>query len=364
MKPKTIILMSIAILCGLGASYMTTRLLNERQPSEQEKVKIFVAKKSLNMGDPVKNPEDMFEEKEFVKDTEPRNAIVSLDKASWEKLKDKMMKRSLRAGDFLTDEDMLGKDDKNAGSMQVMLPPGFRAIGIRVSLEDIAAGFAAMPMSRVDIISTVRRGDDKSTYSQMLLEDVLVVAADTQMSRNETGTAMPASVVTVAVKPEDALRISLAKQMGQLSLVLRKLNDASKAADDILTWQDVKQKKSEDATETESGAPPKAAVPPAPGSGSETVTVRHDPTGKRHVLMIYEGDNPAKRVDYLLDKEGVVVNVGEIMKTDLTPPLPAAAPAALPPPTAVPPAVNSPLAPPAPNGLPPAPNPLSPIINR
>ena len=30
MKPKTLILMVVAVTCGLGASYMTSRLLAER----------------------------------------------------------------------------------------------------------------------------------------------------------------------------------------------------------------------------------------------------------------------------------------------------------------------------------------------
>ena len=43
MKPKTLILMVVAVTCGLGASYMTSRLLAERQPEDTEKVKILVA---------------------------------------------------------------------------------------------------------------------------------------------------------------------------------------------------------------------------------------------------------------------------------------------------------------------------------
>ena len=40
------------------------------------------------------------------------------------------------------------------------LPQGFRAVGTRVNMESIAGGFASLPLSRVDVIHTVRRGGD------------------------------------------------------------------------------------------------------------------------------------------------------------------------------------------------------------
>src|SRR5438105_10883667 len=79
MKPKTLILMAVAIVCGLGASYMTSRLLAERQTSDPDKVKVLVARKNLNMGEPIKTVDDLFEEKEFLRGQEPRNAIDSPD---------------------------------------------------------------------------------------------------------------------------------------------------------------------------------------------------------------------------------------------------------------------------------------------
>ncbi len=46
MKPKTMMLMVVAIGCGLAASYMTSKLLAERNnaQTEEPKVKVLVAK--------------------------------------------------------------------------------------------------------------------------------------------------------------------------------------------------------------------------------------------------------------------------------------------------------------------------------
>ena len=58
MKPRTMILLIVAVTCGLGASYMTSRLLAERQTEPEDKVKILVAKKNLDQGLTIKNVED------------------------------------------------------------------------------------------------------------------------------------------------------------------------------------------------------------------------------------------------------------------------------------------------------------------
>ena len=78
MKPKTMILMVVAVSCGLGASYMTSRLLADRD-HQVEKVTILVAKKALNMGDTIKAPDDWFIEKEVPKGEEPRLRDCDVD---------------------------------------------------------------------------------------------------------------------------------------------------------------------------------------------------------------------------------------------------------------------------------------------
>src|SRR5438128_914020 len=104
MKPKTMILMGLAITCGLGASYMTSRLLAERQPAEEaEKVEILVASKNLSVHQKILKPEEMFEKKVVLKD-DASNAIKDFDQ-----LKGKTLKRSRRPGETITTEDLYDK---------------------------------------------------------------------------------------------------------------------------------------------------------------------------------------------------------------------------------------------------------------
>jgi Flp pilus assembly protein CpaB len=223
MKPKTMILMIVAVVCGLGASWMTSRLLAERnqpEPEQQPKVTVLVAKKNIDMGTTIKNPAALFVEKQFVQEDAPKEAITE-----FAVLKDKMLKRPRRAGDSVTLDDLW---DRNAMGM-VGLPDGMRAIGLPVRLDTIAAGFASLPGSKVDIIFTGRGLVGSSdSFSDVLFEDVLVLAADSNDVRPDGTKVLAATVVTVALSPEDVLKASLAMELGTMRLVLRPFGDQKK----------------------------------------------------------------------------------------------------------------------------------------
>src|SRR5437588_11946903 len=102
MKSKTMILMVVAIGCGLAASYMTSRVIAERSDAApEEKVAVLVAKQNLPMGTVIKDPERLFEEKQFIKGAEPKKAI-----RNYEQLKDKDHNKPLSAEQFVTREDL------------------------------------------------------------------------------------------------------------------------------------------------------------------------------------------------------------------------------------------------------------------
>jgi Flp pilus assembly protein CpaB len=283
MKPKTLILMATAIVCGLGASYMTSRLLAERgSGEEQAKVAVLVAKKHLDMATPLKNPADLFETKEFKSGEEPKNAVTSLDQ-----VKGKFLAHGLRKGDFLTTEDV-------RDSMTVIpIPPGMRAVGLRVNLEGIAGGWASLPGSRVDVINTVSRRDDDESGSRYLLENVLVLAADGAKDRAEGSGAMPASVVILALDTTDALRVATAKGLGPLTLVLRDPNDPSRAAKGRVSVTEVLRGKhaSTASADGSEGGKPGFEEPGAGGEGKIPLIGRKPGAAKRP--QVAKGGKPA-----------------------------------------------------------------------
>jgi pilus assembly protein CpaB len=317
MKPKTLVLMGVAIACGLGASYMTSRLLAERQTDDEPRLEVLVAKKNLNIGETIKVPEELFQYKKFARGDEPVNAVTSFDE-----LKNRVLKRPLRPGDHVTPDDMLSDRDAGGEIMSIVLPPGHRAVGVKVNLESGAFGFACLPLSRVDVISTVRRSDDKATYSQVLLQNVLVLAADDRMKRGEDGKAMPSQVVTLALKPEDMLKVRLAGELGPLSLALRKINDTSYADVEKINATQLKmgergQNVGDDPVEEKKDPPVIAEAPKADtkveGSAQVTPQAKPAPTdevkqvARKFTMTITEGGR-TRRVDYFLNEQGEVID--------------------------------------------------------
>src|SRR5437870_1641944 len=118
MKPKTLILMVVAVVCGLAASYMTSRLLAERSTGkdEDDKVTVLVAKQNLAIGTRIAEPEKYFMEKAYVRGEEPKKALRSFDQ-----VKDRRLNKSLTAEQFVAAEDLY---DKNSEGLAAVMPAG------------------------------------------------------------------------------------------------------------------------------------------------------------------------------------------------------------------------------------------------
>lgn len=214
MKPKTMILMVVAVACGLVASYMTSRLLADRNTQTNEAmVDVVVAKKKVSGLTLIRKPEDLFEIRS-VKDDGPitAKAIKSLDE-----LAGKRLKNSLAEGAVVHVDDLQKKED-----MILDVPPGQRAIAIKVDARSLAGGFI-LPGMRVDVLATIRNGDEPS--AMILLQNMLVLAIDTNPNRDEGKTTMVGQTVTLAASPEECNRLVLAGDQGLLTLSLRSPDD-------------------------------------------------------------------------------------------------------------------------------------------
>ena len=117
-----------------------------------------------------------------------------------------------------------------------MLDPGKRARAIKVSAESMVGGFIS-PGDRVDVVLThqVRVSGQARDASrdiidrhatETVLENVKVLAVD-QKARKDGDEAKVARTVTLEVDGVQAEKVALASAMGDLSLTLRGLSDAS-----------------------------------------------------------------------------------------------------------------------------------------
>jgi pilus assembly protein CpaB len=216
MKPKTLILMLVAVGCGLVAAYLASQV--GTGASTQPMVPVVVAAVDLSAGAAINQPEKMLMVKNFLLDTAPGGFISNPDD-----LRNRTLGRNVAKGDPITNRDF-----SEHGSLFKPAPAGYRAVTIKVTLQSALAGFV-LPGSKVDLLCT--RADpsrNNVTSTETFMENVLVLAVNTLKAGDkdpglQTGNVgVVPSVVTLAVKPLDAARIVWAEDKGRISMTLRR----------------------------------------------------------------------------------------------------------------------------------------------
>lgn len=104
------------------------------------------------------------------------------------------------------------------GGLSSAIRPGYRAISIQVNEIVGVAGYIR-PGSRVDVLVNTRESSEKAV-SKIVLEHIHVLATAQDDRRDQTKPKV-VSTVTLEVKPEQAEKIDLARNIGTLSLALR-----------------------------------------------------------------------------------------------------------------------------------------------
>jgi pilus assembly protein CpaB len=207
MKSKNMVLMFVAIGCGLAAAFLTAKLSGGSAP---DTVDVIVAKKELPVGTLLdeKELESMLGTQKFPKANLPPDIINNADD-----LKGKKLNRTLKAGNFFS----MGDVGADSG---IKLPEGFSKYAIRTDGVKAVAGFV-QPGDKVDVILTEVQNNGKAK-SGMILREMLVLAVDTRARRTENGEAvLQVQSVCLAVTPKQSLTLSSAEKRGEVKLLLR-----------------------------------------------------------------------------------------------------------------------------------------------
>jgi len=110
--------------------------------------------------------------------------------------------------------------DKDVAGLPALIPPGMRAVSVRVNDVIAVAGFV-LPGTRVDVLLTGNPGSGGESVTTTVLENVAVLATGQKLERNAAGQPQSTPVITLLVSPEDAQKVTLASQEGRIQLSLR-----------------------------------------------------------------------------------------------------------------------------------------------
>lgn len=230
MSPRSIILILAAVLTVGGTVFFARSWLNSQQAAmeasrkspvvkQAAKVYVLVAKVNLAPGTFLK-PNHM--SWQVWPDASLHSTYMRRNSFKIKSLVGAVVRRGIAAGEPMTKGRIVKPGDR--GFMAAVLNPGMRAATIRISAVTGVAGFA-FPGDRVDIILTHRvtaGGRGGRVASETLLTHVRILAIDQNVAENQLK-ARVAKTVTLEVTPKQAEYLTVAANLGRLSLTLRSL---------------------------------------------------------------------------------------------------------------------------------------------
>jgi pilus assembly protein CpaB len=273
MRPNSVIILIIAILMGGLAAFLARNWLLSRTQTTATAATIVVASKQLPYGTQL--AQDNVQEIPWAASVVPEGSFPSREALFKEG-------RRITLATFQQNEPILNSKITGPGeraSLSTLLDKDKRAITIRVDDVRGVAGFI-LPGDRVDVV--LIRSDSESgvrrDYSDLLLQDVKVIAVD-QLASEQKNSPTVAKAVTLEVTPQQAQKISLASDVGHLSLILRKAGDSNVVMNQRVTTSDLSEAEAQrrvPVPATVAEAPAREAPPPPAPPTDATVWIIRD----------------------------------------------------------------------------------------
>lgn len=223
MRKRGFLILALACLMGVVAVYLARGWLESRSrlASSTEKTvaltTVVVAKRTLSFGDPIKG--EYLQVVEWPASAAPADAFTTIAEVTGGD-KPRVALRTIEPNEPVLKSKISGFGGK--ATLASIIEPEMRAVTIRVNDVVGVAGFV-LPGDRVDVLLTRKQSSQKDErhYTDILLQNIRVLAVDQEA--NETrNKPVVAKAVTVEVSPYQAQQLTLAAQVGHLSLALRK----------------------------------------------------------------------------------------------------------------------------------------------
>lgn len=241
MNKNILIVLAGAVLVAVLVAVLMQAMLGGSEPvqevAEVPKVEILVASKNLKIGGELKDGDLRWQE--WPKSSVFPGAVKRVDDQAASKALEGRLARDVSEGEPVMKTALLAAAKGNF--VAASLDPGMRAIAIDVKAANMVAGFIG-PGDFVDVILTYKETvkadkDDDPRIKNMvtlslgklatetILQNIQVLAIDQSAERPEDDKIVVGKTVTLAVGIEDAERIALAAELGDLSLSLRGVGD-------------------------------------------------------------------------------------------------------------------------------------------
>jgi pilus assembly protein CpaB len=236
--PARLAVLGASLVAGIGA-YV---LASESKPPQIAAAPpplltdgVLVAARELNFGAAVDATDLRWED--WPMDHIPEGLVrKSASSGGIEELQGSVVRANFAAGEPLR-RDRLVKGP-HSGFLAAVLASGSRAVAINIDTQGSStAGGFILPEDRVDVIhifhddDAARKGVANSYVSQTILTNIRVLAIGQNFQEKNGERVVAGANATLELTPSQSETIILAQRTGQLSLVLRGMNDAKTAGE-------------------------------------------------------------------------------------------------------------------------------------
>ena len=220
MKAKSLILLSVAIGCGLVAMLGVQQLVNRGGSTNTETVQVLFARTDIPPGKPLDDTNTVF--KSVPLGSQPEGAVTKPEEFD---------DRSLSVTAVANEPIMLAKlNQKGVHSRSMSIPAGMRVITVPATLTMTHNGFI-MPGDRVDVVVTLQKqtsGGRSISTTKVILQYIEVFAVDNvhegEIKKGDE-TEYASKNVSLLVTPDQYNLALHAQRKGQITLALRRKDD-------------------------------------------------------------------------------------------------------------------------------------------
>ncbi|MFO0899034.1 MAG: Flp pilus assembly protein CpaB [Pirellulales bacterium] len=223
MRPKSLMLLVLALGCGLVASVGISQVMDRKpvQAPVGETQDVLVTVQDVTYGTPLTAEAVKLEK--WPKDKVPAGALADVQKVTGRRARGKLFK-----GEPILEAKLLSAESGAGASTEI--PAGFRVVSVKVDAST-TGGSLVLPGDRVDVLVNVRANTGAGimeTSTKTILQDIRVFAVD-QVYKVEAiedqESAISAKTVSLLVTPSQAERIALAEELGKIRLAIRSPDD-------------------------------------------------------------------------------------------------------------------------------------------
>lgn len=234
MRTKSLILIFIALGCGLVASIGISQVMESRsvQSPAVEMSPILVALADIDIGAKLDAKNVKLEE--WPKSKIPEGVLTGLDK-----LDDKFARSRFYKGEAIMQSKLMGSNE--GPDVGTKIPPGFRAMPVKLEQDTVIGQI--QPGDKVDVMAFFRRNQEipfTGTVTILTNVRVFTVGANVERTVDKDGKQIEAKTVSLLLKQEQAERLTMAAEMAKIRLTLRPPGEKDDPNKDSKTdWSDM-----------------------------------------------------------------------------------------------------------------------------